>query len=360
MPRILVDPDQLRQIATRMHQATEQLHQLTHALNAAAGALDWDVRQRAGVDGEIARARHLVQSLADQADQLAQFLTRKAAAFAAADQQGVQSLGQITSTFTQMQEAWMQGVGALYGLPAQAGNILALGAGTVVSAVAIRQAQIATNLYHRADEVGVHQNASLAVGPDYHATTTYGSGNNTASFTAHALSGNAALQNNVSLNSSGLNLDSHANAEYTLLSSEAQGHATQHHGGITTTQSGTIGAQVGAHADATLHTTVNAGGIGTNASASGFAGGELTADGQLGAQALGVATSVGATGGVSYGIGAAAHFHSQLSLTHVQLDMGAKAAIAVGLSGSVKFDINVGAAAHNVTNFVANSFQKPF
>ncbi|MDQ2806778.1 MAG: hypothetical protein M3Z04_07665 [Chloroflexota bacterium] len=107
-----------------MQAATDQLHQLAQAVSAAAGALDWEARHRAGVDGDIAQARQLAQTLAGQADTLAHLLARKADAFAAADQQGVQSLGPIHSAFTQIQQEWMQGVGARYAYPTATVNHL--------------------------------------------------------------------------------------------------------------------------------------------------------------------------------------------------------------------------------------------
>lgn len=130
MPRIVVDPDHLRQASARLQQATDELQQLGQRVNQAAGMLDWEVRQQADMGGEIARAHQLAQTLGGGAETLAHFLARKADAFAAADQQGGQGLGQISSTFNQMQQAWMQGSGGGYAFPyKQVGHVLELGQG---------------------------------------------------------------------------------------------------------------------------------------------------------------------------------------------------------------------------------------
>ena len=90
--RIVVIPDLLEDRAQQMAQSAAQLYDIDGRLSRALGALDWEARQKANVEGLVNAARSRAQHLAGEASRLARFLTDRASAFRQADAQGVQSL----------------------------------------------------------------------------------------------------------------------------------------------------------------------------------------------------------------------------------------------------------------------------
>src|SRR5262245_40772200 len=87
MPRILLNLDGLRQLTSQLQQATDQLHQMDGRIRNLQADLDWEVRQREGLDGQITQARSQLSNLAGQTDFLSRFLTGKAQDFEDADRQ---------------------------------------------------------------------------------------------------------------------------------------------------------------------------------------------------------------------------------------------------------------------------------
>jgi len=83
--RILVTPERLDDLSRQMTQAASELRDLEGRLGRALGALDWEVRQQANVEGQVHAARRQALALADEAEGLARFLTERAAAFRQAD-----------------------------------------------------------------------------------------------------------------------------------------------------------------------------------------------------------------------------------------------------------------------------------
>ncbi|MDQ2809057.1 MAG: CHAP domain-containing protein [Chloroflexota bacterium] len=92
MVRILVDPDHLQALAARLQSAAQELEQRSQTLGTVRSSLDMQVRQRANVEEEIGQAVQTGHSLVERANQMATFLTSKAARFREADQAGVNGM----------------------------------------------------------------------------------------------------------------------------------------------------------------------------------------------------------------------------------------------------------------------------
>ena len=97
--RIVVIPDLLEDRAQQMAQSAAQLYDIDGRLSRALGALDWEARQKANVEGLVNAARSRAQHLAGEAERLARFLTDRASAFRQADAQGVQSLEAVIQKY---------------------------------------------------------------------------------------------------------------------------------------------------------------------------------------------------------------------------------------------------------------------
>jgi hypothetical protein len=138
--RILVTPERLDDLSRQMTQAANELRDLEGRLGRALGSLDWEARQQANVEARVNAARRQAQNLAGEAEELARFLTDRAAAFRQADAQGAESLGATT-------QAYLRAARSI--LP-QLDNLLAyMGAG-----------RVATQKF--LDLVGIHRYGSLA------------------------------------------------------------------------------------------------------------------------------------------------------------------------------------------------------
>ncbi len=94
---IKVDPARLRAFSTQLKQAAGDLQGIEGRVGSALSGLDWEVRQKVGVDGQVNYARSQARALADQAAEMARYLERKAQMFEDADKQGVNDLGQVMS-----------------------------------------------------------------------------------------------------------------------------------------------------------------------------------------------------------------------------------------------------------------------
>ena len=108
MVRIRVDPAQLRALGAQWQQTAGELRAVEGRLGAILGGLEWEVRQKAGIDAQVGQAQSQARFLADQADALARYLVTKAQAFEEADGQGVSGLGQILGAFAPVHQQWIQ------------------------------------------------------------------------------------------------------------------------------------------------------------------------------------------------------------------------------------------------------------
>ena len=108
MPRIRVEPAQLDALGARLQQVGGELLSVESRVGGALGGLDWEARQKAGVDGQVDHARSQARALAAQADEMGRYLKAKSQAFEEADRQGVSDLGQVLGAFTESQRQAMQ------------------------------------------------------------------------------------------------------------------------------------------------------------------------------------------------------------------------------------------------------------
>ena len=118
MTRILVVPGNLRSLSAQLQQVAGDLQAVEGRVGSALGGLDWEARQKAGVDGQANHARSQARALAAQAEDMSRYLAAKAQAFEDADGQGVSSVGQISASFNQ----WLQGSQAWWRFPSQQAN----------------------------------------------------------------------------------------------------------------------------------------------------------------------------------------------------------------------------------------------
>ncbi len=97
--RILVTPQRLLEPAGQFQQISAGLMDVENRCQGALTSLDWEARQRAGVEGEVQAAVRQACALAEQAEALARFLSERATAFQQADAEGAQDLGAVTALY---------------------------------------------------------------------------------------------------------------------------------------------------------------------------------------------------------------------------------------------------------------------
>ena len=100
--RIIVNPDQLRDLAKQLTHSGNELHAISDNLSHVLSYLDWEVRQKANVDAQVSTACAEANPLVAQTESMARFLTAKAQAFEEADGQGVANLGQVSNIYTEL------------------------------------------------------------------------------------------------------------------------------------------------------------------------------------------------------------------------------------------------------------------
>jgi uncharacterized protein YukE len=116
MARIVVRPEDLRSLASRLDQSAQALDALAGRIGAAWGGLDWEARQKSGLEGPVSQARSRANACAREAEALARFLKQKAERFEEADAAGSQGLNQIAHAIAPLLrnwEAWMRRVKAM-------------------------------------------------------------------------------------------------------------------------------------------------------------------------------------------------------------------------------------------------------
>ncbi len=99
--RIIVSPEELRQLAAQCRQVAQELTDLQVRLQRAWHGLDWEVRRSYTLESEVAYARRLALNLGEQAEDMSRFLLSCAAAFEEADMVGASQLAQTVQQWQQ-------------------------------------------------------------------------------------------------------------------------------------------------------------------------------------------------------------------------------------------------------------------
>lgn len=95
MTRIIVVPETLRSLSSQLQRAAQEINAISGRVSGALGGLDWEARQKAGVDGQANDARSRASALANQAETMARYLANKAQAFEQADAQSTADLDSV-------------------------------------------------------------------------------------------------------------------------------------------------------------------------------------------------------------------------------------------------------------------------
>lgn len=95
MTRIIVVPESLRSLSSQLQRAGQEINAISSRVSGALGGLDWEARQKAGVDSQANDARSRASALASQAEALARYLANKAQAFEQADAQSTADLDSV-------------------------------------------------------------------------------------------------------------------------------------------------------------------------------------------------------------------------------------------------------------------------
>jgi len=90
MTRIIVTPEDLQDLSMRFAHAGDDVQEIGDRLRRVLRNLDWEARQRSGVDGFVNQACHRATALAVEAQDLSRYLRSTAEGFLQADNQGVQ------------------------------------------------------------------------------------------------------------------------------------------------------------------------------------------------------------------------------------------------------------------------------
>jgi len=106
MPRIIVDASELRRLAHLLWADSQELGDVQRELDSALNISSWEGANRAEAEGHWHGERARLGLLAAQAEEMARFLERKAAAFELADRESAQLLGAIGPAST---SNWVRG-----------------------------------------------------------------------------------------------------------------------------------------------------------------------------------------------------------------------------------------------------------
>ncbi|MBN1921594.1 MAG: hypothetical protein JW892_10135 [Anaerolineae bacterium] len=87
--RIIVNPDQLHQMAQQLHRANSDLRGASGNIGRVISGMSLEIRARTNVDERAVAARRQAEVLAERAESLAHFLEERAEAFRRADEQGI-------------------------------------------------------------------------------------------------------------------------------------------------------------------------------------------------------------------------------------------------------------------------------
>lgn len=115
---IAVKPEKLDDLSSRLKKMSGSLQDIESKLQRSLNRLDWETRQKPGIQGNWNRAQKLAQSNISEAESMASFLVRQANAFREADRQGVNSLANLGGRFASFVEKIMNSpFGALICFP---------------------------------------------------------------------------------------------------------------------------------------------------------------------------------------------------------------------------------------------------
>jgi surface antigen len=87
-----------------LQRTAQEINAIAGRVSGALGALDWEARQKAGVDAQVNDARRRAAALASQAETMARYLMNKAQAFEEADKAGVAAVSGVATTWQSWQE----------------------------------------------------------------------------------------------------------------------------------------------------------------------------------------------------------------------------------------------------------------
>ncbi|MBN1920206.1 MAG: hypothetical protein JW892_03095 [Anaerolineae bacterium] len=98
MTRIIVTPEDLQDLSMRFAHAGDDVQEIGDRLRRILRNLDWEARQRSGLDGFVNQACHRATAVAVEAQDLSRYLSLTAENFLQADNQGVQLIATLPKT----------------------------------------------------------------------------------------------------------------------------------------------------------------------------------------------------------------------------------------------------------------------
>jgi uncharacterized protein YukE/outer membrane lipoprotein SlyB len=98
MARIKVSPPELQQFSSTLWNRSREIEGIKRTLDRALNISGWEGSHRQKIESVWQGERAALQRIADEAESLARFLSKKSADFAQADQQGYKGLSKITGT----------------------------------------------------------------------------------------------------------------------------------------------------------------------------------------------------------------------------------------------------------------------
>jgi hypothetical protein len=105
--RIVVDPEQLRNLAQQIRYANTQLNTTTQLASNTFNGIDFESRQKVGMDVQVEQAITKAKMLTQNGDALAQYLEYKASVFQEADQGCTIGITQIGTKYLEWQHSFM-------------------------------------------------------------------------------------------------------------------------------------------------------------------------------------------------------------------------------------------------------------
>lgn len=117
---IAVAPERLDDLSSRLKRVSGSLQDIERRLQRALNHLDWETRQKPGIQGNWHRVQKLSQNNIYEAEAMASFLAQRAHAFREADRQGVNSLAKAVCLASVMQSIMQGPLGALISYPFKA------------------------------------------------------------------------------------------------------------------------------------------------------------------------------------------------------------------------------------------------
>ena len=103
MTRIKVTPENLLSLSTSMANKSAVLQSLDAQLQNILNGLDWETRQKIGMEEKVNQARGLARVLSSQTEQLSKYLQNKGQAFLTADQACANDISGISRQFSDWQ-----------------------------------------------------------------------------------------------------------------------------------------------------------------------------------------------------------------------------------------------------------------